>query len=53
MQPNLPARNHLFCSVRLDNGIDIVGKCLAPMTSKGLRKMAAKYFEHMLAIGSH
>jgi len=34
---------------RPDNGISIVGKCLGPKTSKGLRKMAAKYFKHRLA----
>ena len=35
-----------------DYGLGIVGKCLGPMTSKGLLKMAAKYFEHVLAHSS-
>jgi len=30
-------------------GLGILGKCLTPTTSKGLRQMAAKYFEHKLA----
>ena len=33
----------------LDCSIGIVGKCLEPMTSTGLRKMDEKYFEHTLA----
>ena len=31
-----------------DYGIGSVGKCIGPSTSKNLRNMAAKYFEHTL-----
>jgi len=36
----------LIQSPVLDYGIGIVGNCLGPTTSKGLRKMDAKYFQH-------
>jgi len=38
-----------IASFKAGYGVGIVGKCLGPTTSKGLRKTAAKYSEHTLA----